>query len=207
MKRINPHHDPKHRYAGGLYKKMAKQPQKDNDVTRYLDGETTYYGKIISCDTLEETIRKAIRKERDWWRTPYTLVEAEDYAWDFPDDQKKYVREYANPADCETIRDMLDKDDAYFRSTSLAKRQRYVRVPSLKRSNREWMNFYRTWPWIAAKVAIGEERFADGAKLKYMPLFKEILDQEWPEDLKMWTEYQYDQMIKNGQVKESYFTR
>lgn len=49
---------------------------------------------------------------------------------------------------------------------------------------------------------MGDERFADGAKLKYIPLFKQILDEEWPENLKMWTERQYDDLIKSGLVKD-----
>ena len=71
----------------------------------------------------------------------------------------------------------------------------------MKRTDREWVNFYRTWPGIAEDVAIGEERFADGAKLKYIPLFKKILDEEWPEDLKMWTDEQYEELMRKGIIK------
>lgn len=97
----------------------------------------------------------------------------------------------------QTIRQDLAEDDAKYRGTSLAKRCQRIRVPSMKRTNKEWENFYRTFPYIAAGVATGEDRFVDGAKLKYIPLFKKILDEEWPEDLKMWTEEQYDKITNN----------
>ena len=199
MKRVNPNHDPKHRSCRWDYKSIKKQPHKDNDVRKYDTGER----RICWNESLEDVIRKAIRKARDYWRTPYWIVEAEDYSYDVPDDQKKYKKEHFTPDDFLTIRQLLEQDDAKFRSTSLAKRCRYVRVPSLKRTDREWVNFYRTWPGIAEDVAIGEERFADGAKLKYIPLFKKILDEEWPEDLKMWTDEQYEELMRKG-IIESY---
>ena len=54
----------------------------------------------------------------------------------------------------------------------------------MKRSNKEWEKFYRLWPSVASEVAVGKRRFIDGAKLKYIPLFKKILDKEWPIDAK-----------------------
>ena len=197
MKRINPNHNPKHRSRRWDYKLIKKQPHKDNDVRKYDTGERW----MCRNESLEDVICKAIRKARDSWRTPYWIVEAEDYSYDVPDDQKKYKKEHFTPDDSLTIRQLLEQDDAKFRSTSLAKRCRYVRVPSLKRTDREWVNFYRTWPGIAEDVAIGEERFADGAKLKYIPLFKKILDEEWPEDLKMWTDEQYEELMRKGVIK------
>jgi len=190
MKDTNPNHDLFHRsLARWLKLHPPKFPHKDNDVRRYDD------------DSLEEVIRRAIREERDEWRTPYWIVEVEDYSYNVPDDQKKYKKLHWTPEDQQTIRQLLAEKDSKFRSTSLARRQRYVRVPSLKRSDREWVNFYRTWPGIAKEVAIGKERFADGAKLKYIPMFKQILDEEWPEDLKMWTDEQYEELIRKGMIK------
>lgn len=201
MKRVNPNHDPHHRSLGRWMRfHSPKFPHKDNDVRRYDDIKKAY-GNWIERESLEDVIRKAIREERDEWRTPYWIVEAEDYRYDVPDDQKKYKKEHFTPEDKQTIREALAEDDAKYRSTSLARRHRYVRVPSLKRSGREWVNFYRTWPWIAKEVALGNERFADGAKLKYIPLFKQILDEEWPEDLKMWTDEQYEELMRKGIMK------
>ena len=54
----------------------------------------------------------------------------------------------------------------------------------MKRSNKEWEKFYRLWPSVDCEVATGERRFIDGAKLKYIPLFKNILDEIWPIDAK-----------------------
>jgi len=179
------------------YNKMNKQHFGDNDVKKYCDAE--YDGK-----TLEDVIRKAIREERDYWMIPYRDVEAEEYPWDYPEEKKKYVREYFEPDDCCTIREALSEDDSKYRSTWMARRYQRIRVPSMKRTNKEWENFYRTFPRVAAEVATGKERFLDGAKLKYIPLFKRILDEEWPEDLKMWTEEQYDRMTNKTNGYKSY---
>lgn len=43
-----------------------------------------------------------------------------------------------------------------------------IRVPSLKRSKAEWVKFYNKFPWIAAEVCLGNRRFVNGAKLKYI---------------------------------------
>lgn len=201
MKKVNPNYDPNHRSFGRWLKfHSPKPPRKDNDVRKYDDMRKSY-GNWVKREPLEDVIRKAIQQERDSWRTPYWIVEAEDYRYDVPDSQKKYKKHHWTPEDNQTIRELLAEDDAKYRSTSLAKRQIYVRVPSLKRSDREWINFYRTWPNIAKVVAIGRERFADGAKLKYIPLFKKILDEEWPEDLKMWTDEQYEELMRKGIIK------
>ncbi len=201
MKRINPNHNPNHRRCWCKYNEIKKQPHRDNDVKRYNDEEYSY-GRYVGYKPLEDVIREAIREERDDWRTPYWIVEAEDYPWDFPDNQKKYKKYHWTPEDQQSIREALAEDDAKYRSTSLARRAMFVRVPSLKRSDKEWTNFYRTWPGIAKEVALGNERFADGAKLKYIPLFKQILDEEWPEDLKMWTDEQYEELIRKGMIKK-----
>ena len=37
--------------------------------------------------------------------------------------------------------------------------------------------------------------------LKYIPLFKKILDEEWPEGLKMWTPEEYGKLIAEGKIK------
>ena len=84
----------------------------------------------------------------------------------------------------------------------MARKMTRGRVPSLKRNNKEWECFYRTFPGIAVDVAIGRERYCDGAKLKYIPLFKKILEKEWPEDLKRWTEEEYKKLKQGGYIKE-----
>lgn len=43
-----------------------------------------------------------------------------------------------------------------------------IRVPSLKRNNAEWSKFYNEFPAIAAEVRLGNRRFVNGAKLKYI---------------------------------------
>lgn len=167
---------PKRRVLGNI----PKHP-KDNYARRYS-----------RPGVLESRIREAIRKERDEWRRPYYIMELED-------GRRRKV--YNTPDDnFPTIRERLAEPDANFRGTWTAKKFQ-PRVPSLKRSNREWVNFYRTFFRLAADVAIGTERFAGGAKLRYVSLFKKILDEEWPEDLKMWTEEQYEELIQKGLIK------
>lgn len=43
-----------------------------------------------------------------------------------------------------------------------------IRVPSLKRNKSEWMKFYNEFPEVAAEVRLGNRRFINGAKLKYI---------------------------------------
>ena len=43
-----------------------------------------------------------------------------------------------------------------------------IRVPSLKRNKAEWSKFYNEFPRIAAEVRLGNRRFVNGAKLKYI---------------------------------------
>ena len=168
---------------------------KDNYMRKYF---VNFRNKM-----LEDVIRKAICQERDFWRTPYWIADAEEYPFDFPEEEKRYKKVFWGSEDSTTIRQRLEEDDAKYRSTSYAKRFQSIRVPSMKRSNKEWENFYRTFPFVAVKVAIGKERFLDGAKLKYIPLFKKILDEEWPENLKMWTVYEYENLIQNGIIELS----
>ena len=206
MKRVNPHHDPKHRpltWTKNFDRTIL--PKKDNPIKKYDDIKQAHFRQVEE-KSLEDMLRKAIQKERDYWRKPYWIVEAEDYGYDVPDDQKKYKKQHWTPEDQQSIRELLAEDDAKYRGTWMAKGiggYYIVRVPSLKRTDKEWINFYRTWPSIAIEVATGQERFVNGAKLKYIPLFKQILDEEWPEDLQMWTDKQYEDLMKKG-IMEPY---
>ena len=202
MKKVNPHHNPNHKSLKWMNPNPI-QPRKDNDVRKYDDKQRSY-GRLVDSVPLEDEVRKAIQNERDEWRKPYWIIEAEEYRYDVPDEQKKYKKQHFTEEDCTSIREALAEDDSKYRSTWIAKgRGGYyrVRVPSLKRSDKEWVNFYRTWPSIAIEVAIGKERFLNGAKLKYIPLFKQILDEEWPENLKMWTDEQYEELMRKGIMK------
>jgi len=183
MKKIKP------KYRKSPYTNWVKSTR-DNGVRKYHDVH----------DALEDVVRDKIRKDRDEWRTPYYIDYIDEHQWELPENERQEKRFYYEPGDIKTIRELLTMDDAKFRNTSYAKRCQRVRVPSLKRSDREWENFYRTFPWIGAEVAVGEVRFVDGAKMKYIPLFKKILDEEWPEDLKPWTEEEYDKLVAEGKI-------
>ena len=184
MKKIKP------KYRNSPYKSDWVKSTRDNPVRKYHNVH----------DVLEDVVRDKIRKDRNEWRTPYYIDYIDEHQWELPEAERKEMRFYYEPGDIKTIRELLAMDDAKFRNTGYAKRFQRIRVPSLKRTDKEWENFYRTFPWLGAEVAVGNERFCDGAKLKYIPLFKKILDEEWPEDLKPWTEEEYDKLITEGKI-------
>ena len=186
MKRIKQ----KHR----RYWHSCNKVERDNYMRKYSDGER-------GEKTLEEVVRKAICEERDEWRTPYWIVQADENPYLVPTGQETYKKEYWGPEDSITIRQLLTEDDAKYRRTSFALKFQRIRVPSFKRSDKVWENFYRTFPFVAIGVATGKERFLDGAKLKYIPMFKKILDEEWPEGLKMWTEKEYEDLMRKGIIE------
>ena len=159
--------------------------RRDNQVRRYHEEVP-----------LEDILRQSVRQARDEWRRPYFEEYADDN-WQLPDDQRKVRRVYVDPGDDPSVRDLLALDDSKFQHN---RRYTKIRVPSMKRTDREWTNFYRTFPWLACEVATGATRFCNGAKLKYLPLFGRILDEEWPEELDRWTEGQYDKMIVEGRI-------
>lgn len=164
---------------------IKQTPQKDNNARRYDECDRKW------CKPLEDKLKAAIEKERDEWRKPYSVYE-----------DKNGIQKDYEPR--QTIRERLALDDAGFRYSAwkyhFSNWCTRVRVPSLKRNNTEWENFYRTFPTIAIMVALGTERFCDGAKLKYIPLFKKILDEVWPEDLTRWTEVQYEDLLMKGKI-------
>lgn len=181
-KKQNPNHNPNHhRIYPDSWKKIHRTHKTDNDVRKYDEPRDKWH------KSLEIQLKTAIENERDEWRKPYSLYEDENGI------QKDF-----EPS--QTIRERLEKDDAAFRNTSIAQRYTRIRVPSLKRNNTEWENFYRTFPHLAVDVALGKERFCDGAKLKYIPLFKRMLNEIWPEDLQRWTETQYNDLVMKGKI-------
>lgn len=181
QKKQNQNHKPNHRKNWVWWEE--KVSQKDNNVRKYDERDLKW------SKPLEEQLQTAIEEERDKWRKPYSLYEDENgIQKDFEPNQ--------------TIRERLEKDDAAFRNTSIAQRYTRIRVPSLNRNNTDWENFYRTFPHLAVDVALGKERFCDGAKLKYIPLFKIILDEVWPEDLTRWTETQYNDLLMRGRITQ-----
>ena len=150
----------------------------DNFLTKYDDKEGV---KWNSLKTLEEVIKMAIKKEFEEWNNP-SYAEVINPNADYYNQQYKMVPVYdIEKGDYPSIREMLAMDDSKFERND---RHQRIRVPSMKRSNKEWEKFYRLWPSIACEVAIGKRRFIDGAKLKYIPLFNNILDEVWPIDAK-----------------------
>lgn len=156
------------------YMKSAERSfRPDNFLTKYDDND--------DVETLEDAIKKVIKKEFESWNNPHyvEVISPEDPCYEH---EYKTIPDYdIEEGDYPSIREMLAMDDSKFNRND---RHQRIRVPSMKRSNKEWEKFYRLWPSIACEVAIGERRFIDGAKLKYIPLFKNILDEIWPIDAK-----------------------
>ena len=145
------------------------------------DNFFTKYDYNDDAETLEDKIKKAIKEEFESWNNPHyvEVINPEDPCYEH---EYKTIPDYdIEEGDYPSIREMLAMDDSKFDRNN---RHQRIRVPSMKRSNKEWEKFYRLWPSVACEVAIGERRFIDGAKLKYIPLFKKILDEIWPIDAK-----------------------
>ena len=145
------------------------------------DNSFTKYDDIDTQETLEVKLKKTIEKEFESWNNP-CYVEVINPEEPFYKHEYKTIPNYdIEEGDYPSIREMLSMDDSKFNRNDKFQR---IRVPSMKRSNKEWEKFYRLWPSVACEVATGKRRFIDGAKLKYIPLFKNILDEIWPIDAK-----------------------
>jgi len=159
----------RHRYDW----RMPKLKRGDNYERLYdhdpkKDFKHDWYG---TGGTFEEFLTNAVRKaHQEWVDDPISI----DKDWNplFNND--------GTPVLEETIWDRLELPDSKF-----CKRHHYywrIRVPKLNRSDREWLNFYVTFPFLAEDVIKGEERYCSGAKLKWIPLFTKILEKEWPKE-------------------------
>ena len=175
-RKVNPYRRGKVDYN---YMKTAERSfRPDNYITQYDDKDGFWWK---SQATLEDDVKNAIKKAFDAWNNPFycEVINPEAEIWE---QKYKHVPDYdIEEGDYPSIRELLAQDDSKFDRNDRFQR---IRVPSMKRSNKEWEKFYRVWPSIACEVAVGKRRFIDGAKLKYIPLFKNILDKEWPVDAK-----------------------
>lgn len=153
------------------YMTKYDEKNKKNDVVKWKS----------SYATLEDKIKKSIKEEFEWWNNPCYFQVINPQEPPYKHEYKKIPDYDIKEGDYPSIREMLSMDDSRFDRND---RHQRIRVPSMKRSNKEWEKFYRLWPSIACEVATGERRFIDGAKLKYIPLFKNILDEIWPIDAK-----------------------
>lgn len=175
-RKVNPYRRGKVDYN---YMKTAERSfRPDNYITQYDDKDGFWWK---SQTTLEDDVKNAIKKAFDAWNNPFycEVINPEAEIWE---QKYKHVPDYdIEEGDYPSIRELLAQDDSKFDRNDRFQR---IRVPSMKRSNKEWEKFYRLWPSVACEVAVGKRRFIDGAKLKYIPLFKNILDKEWPVDVK-----------------------
>ena len=141
----------------------SKRP--DNFRRGYMDQKSDDRRFTPFYKNLEEEVEKAIRRQKETYEQ-----EMRDGLYD--DEPAEY------PYQTDNISELLMLEDSKFDRDN---RCPWIRVPSMKRSNRTWEDFYRTFPSVAVDVAIGKERFIDGAKLKYIPLFDKILKKVWSE--------------------------
>ena len=175
-RKVNPYIRKKNDYRYMMSAERSFRP--DNFVTKYDDKEGLCWK---GQNTLEDDVKNAIIKEFKEWNNPFRceVINPDAEIWE---QQYKNVPDYdIEEGDYPSIREKLAMEDSKFVRND--KHQR-IRVPSMKRSNKEWEKFYRLWPSVACEVAIGKRRFIDGAKLKYIPLFKNILNEVWPVDAK-----------------------
>ena len=164
--------DNNYRKWDGLNERVPKKRGKATIKHLFPIYPSYSYGHY-SFSTLEDLIRLRIKMEKERYdedMKPENLFGI--------DEETGEMVEYDKP---DSIRDRLSWPDSKFNRNE---RYQRVRVPSMKRNIREWEGFYRLFPTIAVEVALGERRFIDGAKLKYIPMFGKILDEVWKEEEK-----------------------
>lgn len=155
---------------GWQYRHMPKPRRKDNSGRQY-EHDSWNIRNVMKTNTLESFLIKLVRQAREKWiNDPFQC----------DDNFELLVDDSGNPIYDETIWDMLALEDSKF-SKQHGDGWR-IRVPKLVHSNREWDNFYRTFPYIAKGVMLGTERFNNGAKLKFTPMMEKILEKEWPKE-------------------------
>ena len=137
----------------------------------HRDNYGKYSKRWKNKNSFENYLSDEVKKCREEWiEDPFCI---DDEYQILRDDNGNIVYE-------DTIRMRLKQPDSKF-----YKGHNYyyaIRCPRLVRSNKEWENFYKTFPCIARDVIIGKQRYCNGAKLKFIPLFQTILDKVWPED-------------------------
>ena len=164
--------DNNYRKWDGLNERVPKNRGKAT-VKRVFPVYPSYGYGCNSFNTLEELIKFRIGLEKE----RYDEDMRPENMFGF-DEETGEIIEYDTP---DTIRERLSWPDSMFNRNERAQR---IRVPSMKRNNHEWEGFYRLFPSIAVEVALGERRFIDGAKLKYIPLFEKLLNEVWKEEEK-----------------------
>lgn len=156
------------------YRHMPRINWQDNYDRKY---DTNYIMRYCQkynmpiAKSFEEFLAFCVRHTRqEWIERPFAIDDSfniicnEDGSYDFYD----------------SIWDLLNLPDSKFYKRH--KDNWRVRVPKLTANNKEWENFYVTFPWIAESVITGKERYSNGAKLKMIPMFERIIEKEWPKE-------------------------
>lgn len=159
----------KHFVINNPYWRGNVHHEKDNDAPNSMYKDNT-----------EEVYQKYLKKMYDDIKE-YEIIDENGEGYDIDDEYtwlKKSIEEKLKAPDSDFVGDGMHKsinnswlnftngfNHAHKGSACGAFR---VRVPSMKRSKQEWSKFYNEFPDIAAEVRLGNRRFYNGAKLKYI---------------------------------------
>lgn len=177
---------------------MPKLNRQDNPDRKYDMGYIRKYCKTYGmpvANSFEEFLSNCVRKEKEQWiRNPFSV----DNDWNIiRNDDGTFLFE-------DTIWERLEMPDSKFFKRH--KDNWRVRVPKLSANNKEWENFYVTFPWIAEDVITGKERYSNGARLKMIPLFTKIINKEWPKSEKnKLTQLQIDSALEHLRAEKIEF--
>jgi hypothetical protein len=129
----------------------------------------------------EEEYQKALKSQEEKIRWYAEVDEGDDEPGTAPWWLKLPIEEKLKAPDSDFVYDGLHKslmpviicsgrnaERSLFRGNHKGSGYKRIRVPSMKRNNAEWYKFYNEFPRVAAEVRLGNRRFINGAKLKYI---------------------------------------
>lgn len=142
--------------------------KKDNNAPNYEFKDETEEAYQKAVKDQNERIKRAEDQygKDDWDEGDYYtwLIKPIEEKLKAPDSDFSYDGMHKNLMPALTVCDR----DYHFRATHKGGRYSRIRVPSMKRGKTEWHKFYNVFPEIAAQVRLGNRRFINGAKLKYI---------------------------------------
>ncbi len=129
----------------------------------------------------EEEYQKALKRQEELIRWYAEVDEGDDEPGTKPWWLKLPIEEKLKAPDSDFMYDGLHKSmmpviiavgegakNGLFNGNHKGSGYKRIRVPSLKRNKAEWTKFYNEFPRVAAEVRLGNRRFINGAKLKYI---------------------------------------
>lgn len=151
---------------------MPKFWKKDNHTTNYDCNDKTelvyqkkYKEQLDTIKWVEETYGKDDWNEGDFY---IWLIKPIEEKLKAPDADFSYDGTHKALMPALILAGSNEFKWRHFWKTHKGNWYRKIRVPSLKRNKSEWQKFYNEFPDIAAEVRLGNRRFINGAKLKYI---------------------------------------